>query len=211
MSGIPRQPSSSAPGGQNGPVTAMDVKPFPPKIDQQTGFVIGGRNSTKLIRSLASINGISIADLERQMRPGAEGKEGSTAGFLGKSESLLTVLAQDNAYVVDQLELTHQGLARPMLAIANYARENNTSRVTWRGILFYVEIEETLGYQYSPFRDGTKTSADVTIRNLRKGTTLTYSLLVPQMIERYGFYEGQGTKYRVEPRKIVEVFELMKR
>src|SRR5262249_35493691 len=36
------------------------------------------------------------------------------------------------------------------------------------------------------------------------------ALLVPYMIERYGFYEGKGTSYRVEPRQVVEVFDFLK-
>jgi hypothetical protein len=30
------------------------------------------------------------------------------------------------------------------------------------------------------------------------------------MVERYGFYEGKGTTYRVDPRKVVEVFDFIK-
>jgi hypothetical protein len=30
------------------------------------------------------------------------------------------------------------------------------------------------------------------------------------MIERYGFYEGKGLRYRVEPAQILEVFDFLK-
>jgi hypothetical protein len=30
------------------------------------------------------------------------------------------------------------------------------------------------------------------------------------MIERYGFYEGKGTPYRVEPGKVLEVLDFIK-
>lgn len=42
-------------------------------------FLIGGANPTSLIKELKEINGISIADLEKSMRP----NELSKAGFLG--------------------------------------------------------------------------------------------------------------------------------
>ena len=51
---------------------------------------------------------------------------------------------------------------------------------------------------------------DVTVENLDSGRKLKYSGLVPLMIERYGFYEGKGTSYRVEPRNVVEVFDFLK-
>ena len=54
------------------------------------------------------------------------------------------------------------------------------------------------------------TNCDATVWNLENGKKLNYSLLVPHLIERYGFYEGKGTPYRVEPRAILEVFDFLK-
>jgi hypothetical protein len=53
---------------------------------------------------------------------------------------------------------------------------------------------------------GTHTDTDVTATNRNNGKQLTFSLLVPYMIERYGFYEGKETKYHVEPKEVIEVF-----
>ena len=41
------------------------------------------------------------------------------------------------------------------------------------------------------------------------GKTLKFSPLVPMMVERYGFYEGHGTSYRVDPRDIVKVLTFL--
>src|SRR5262245_12948188 len=71
------------------------VKPVDPKKDPKTGFVVGGKNSTALIRGLQEINGRTIAQLEMDMRPGAKSEVGSNAGFLGPKEKLLEVLAAD--------------------------------------------------------------------------------------------------------------------
>ena len=46
--------------------------------------------------------------------------------------------------------------------------------------------------------------------NLDNGKKIAYSLLVPHMIERYGFYEGKGTPYRVEPRTVFQVLDFLK-
>ena len=61
-----------------------------------------------------------------------------------------------------------------------------------------------------PFGDGTKSGTNVIVENLDSGKKIGYALLVPHMVERYGFYEGKGTKYRVDPRKVAEVFGLSK-
>lgn len=91
-----------------------------PKKDPKTGFVVGGTNTTKLIKSLTEINGIAIADLERAMRP----SELSRAGLLGKEERLLEVLAADNEWVVKS-GLTHQELARHLIVLAAIGRRES--------------------------------------------------------------------------------------
>ena len=62
----------------------------------------------------------------------------------------------------------------------------------------------------SKLDDGTATSVDLLLTNLDNGKELQYSGLVPLMIERYGFYEGKGTPYRVEPSEVLEVFPFLK-
>src|SRR5262245_36552317 len=81
--------------------------------DAKTGFIVGGTNTTAVIRGLTRINEIKIADLERVMRP----KKLSQAGFLGPDEKLLDILAADNDYVTGKLGLTHQELARHLHAM----------------------------------------------------------------------------------------------
>jgi hypothetical protein len=67
------------------------------------------------------------------------------------------------------------------------------------------------GSQLSPFYDDTKANQEATVHNLDNGKKIAYSLLVPLMIERYGFYEGKGTPYRLEPSKTVEVLDFLKK
>src|SRR5262245_22332353 len=188
------------------------VKAVDPRKDGKTGFVVGGKNDSALIRGLKEINGRTIADLEKDMRPGAKSEVGSNAGFLGPKEKLLDVLAADNRYVVDELGLTHQELAKHLHAMGTIGLWKQTEEVefTYRGRRFKVKAGPTSGTQPSPFRDGTNSGNNVTVHNLDNGKKLEYALLVPYMIERYGFYEGKGTSYRVEPKQVVELFDFLK-
>ena len=81
---------------------------------------------------------------------------------------------------------------------------------TYRGVRFKTKLFVTDGFQDSPFKDGTKTNCDLAIVNVNNGEALSYSLLVPLMIERYGFYEGEGTPYRVDPSKVIEMLTFLK-
>lgn len=217
-----------APGSAEDPKDYKTVDPAAPGVelvkpakDPKTGFVVGGKNDTALVRRLAELNGRAIADLEKDMRPGAKSDVGSDEGFLGARESLLAVLEADNEYVVGGLELTHQELARHLRVLAaiglkrlDDAREAKkdgpADPFTYRGRRFTIAFEFTKGYQLSPFRDGTKTNTYVKLVNADTGKKLAYSLLVPDMIERYGFYEGTGTPYRVAPRDIVAMLDFLK-
>ncbi len=190
------------------PLADLDVVPVAPQ-KEETGFVIGGKNRTELIRALKEINERAIADLEAEMRPGKL----SQKGFLGQDEKLLDILAADNEYVLGTLGLTHQELARHMLVAAAIGKKHKDAKdgVTFRyhGRRYRVSLIFAKGYVDSPFRDDTRTNMVASVENLGNGKTLKYSVLVPQMIERYGFYEGKGTPYRVDPREIIAVFDFL--
>jgi hypothetical protein len=184
------------------------IKLVKPTKDKKTGFMVGGKNPTALIRRLTEIAGRTIADLEKDMRPGAL----STRGFLGKDEKLLDVLVMDNKYVVDERGLTHQELARHLHLLGAVALKHGYDKETeiaYHGRRFRVWGLTSKGFQDSPFRDGTKSGSDVTVENVKTGKKLGYSLLVPYMIERYGFYEGKGTPYRVEPSQVLAVLDFL--
>jgi hypothetical protein len=185
------------------------------KKNPTTGFVVGGKSATELIKKLTEINGIAIAELEKKMRPGI-GAESSVAGFLGKDERLLEVLAADNRYVVDELGLTHQELAKHLHVLGVIGRLQVANGLADKTFIYHgrklkvIKFTSTHGTQPSPFGDGTWTQNDAIIQNVDNGKKLGFSLLVPFMIERYGFYEGKGTSYRVEPRQIVELLDFLK-
>ncbi len=191
------------------------VKPVVQKRDAKTGFIVGGRNTTAVIQRLTAINGRSIADLEADMRPAAKSDVASEKGFLGPDEKLLDVLAMDNKYVVEELGLTHQELARhlhDLAAIGFWQQKHNRAgaEFVYHGRRFKVGVVTTRGTQLSPFRDGTDSGSNATVENVETGKKLEYALLVPYMIERYGFYEGKGTPWRVDPKQVVEVLDFIK-
>ena len=149
------------------------------------------------------------------MRPGAKSDVGSNKGFLGPNEGLLEVLAADNQYVVEKLGLSHQELAKHLHALGTiaswqFSRDKTKTEFVYEGRRFKADAVFYRGFQLSPFMDGTKTTADVQVHNLDNGKNIGYSLLVPYMIDRYGFYEGKGTPYRVDPGQIMEVFDFLK-
>jgi len=193
----------------------LDVEFVKPARDEKTGFLVGGKNETALIRKLTELSNRTIADLEKDMRPGAKSEVGSRLGYLGKEEKLLDILAEDNDFVLGKLGLTHQELARHLHVVGGIAAKHAKAgdkegfNFQYQGRKYNAKLTAFRGIAHSPFYDGTKTNTEVNLTNLTKGTKLTWSRLVPHMIERYGFYEGHGTPYRVDPRAIVAVFDFL--
>ena len=184
----------------------IEVKAVAPETDPKTGFVIGGKNATSLIQGLTEIYGRRIGDLEKDMRPGAY----ATKGFLGGEERLVELLAEDNGYVVDELGLTHQELGRHLRALGEISNKAGGKEFRYQGRRFKGSVRVSRWHQASPFRDGTITNGLTIVDNLDNEKRLEYSLLMPDLIERYGFYEGKGTPYRLDPRKILEVLDFVK-
>ena len=184
----------------------IGIIPFKP-IKQLNGFVVGGENPTALIRGLDSLGSQTIEELEARMRPGKD----SRVDFLGEDESLLAVLAADNEYI-DSQGLSHQEIGR---GVRMFTRLLNLG---FQGIKdftlnqkrFHLEGLMSMGVQESPFEDGTAEGADMIIINVDAKTGLYISCLQGHLIERYGFYEGKGTKYRAEPKDILAVFDYLK-
>ena len=187
--------------------------PVVPKRDAG-GLMLAGSNSSADILKCESINGLEIEEIETLMRPNNADDRSSKAGFLTADQKLIDVLVTDNEYVTNR-GLSHRALAIPLLQISNRAisvrnklweTRNFTDTVDFEhaGTKWRVKLKESKGFQHSPFDDKTKTNFDFEVTNLYNGQSLKFSGLVPVMIERYGFYEGPGTSYRVEPSRIIE-------
>src|SRR3984957_19205226 len=140
------------------PATDLPQK-IEPKKDPKTGFVVGGKNETVAIKKLTEVNGLTIAELEKKMRPKALSK----VGFLGTDEKLLDVLAADNALVLDQFGLTHQELAWHLRV---FAAAGNAEEYRYQGRKFKVTVALAKNFIDSPFGDGTRTNTDVKLHNL---------------------------------------------
>jgi hypothetical protein len=169
-----------------------------------SAFVVGGVNSTDVIRELKGLNGRSIIQLETDMRPCRIGGTVSFDGFIGRNDSLIEVLAADNK-LVKRLGLTHQDLALPLRYVERIVNLGFDYEFSFRGSQYEVESSSFATPIISPFGDGTGSRTDVDIHNLTNGESMRLNLLLAEMINRYGFYEG-NVGHRVEPEDIIKVF-----
>ncbi len=143
--------------------------------------------------------------IQEKMQPGVITRD----GFLGSDRrNLIDILEEDDAEV-KRMGLTHQEIANRML----YFKEQGL-----RGLgefisvppNFEVRVDSARGKLPCPFGDlGIFQKTNTTVRNLKLGRELTYTDLHIHMIGSHGFYEGRGFPFRLEPRDIVEVLEII--
>lgn len=188
----------------------LKIEEVVPEEDKNSQFILYGDNESVVIKNAKSFNNIPIAELEKIMAPDLDCSDGihrSISGFLGENEKLLEVMVNDNNYVRDLLKLTHRKLADPLKRIVK-ALDKWISRGTpflFHGNIYMLLTENHKGMQFSPFHDKNGTFQVFILYNLSTGELLTFSPLLPFMIEKFGFYEGD-TPYRLDPEAIWQTF-----
>jgi hypothetical protein len=171
--------------------------------------VIGGSNP--LMGTMKQNN-----DIESRMKPGRS----SQAGFLGEHDSLDGVIAADKA-VLSNLGLTYNQFADRLETITQKAQyEARNADEYWdtveKGIIvdgnFEVKWNSYMGYQHCPYgcKDGeAKSDTDYTIKNIKTGESVFFSLLHIHLIRQHQFFEG-NTQYRLDPEICARVIGIEK-
>lgn len=156
---------------------------------------------------------VKAGRIEELMRPGAL----SEAGFLGETERLQDVLKED-AKTLSSLGITAAEVAdrlRPIVeeGIRRYWESMEDGK-SYLIDTFRVKIKQWRGTQECPWIcdvDHRWSSIDFEIENRRTGAILAGPGLIVHLIAEHGFFEGKGTRYRVDPRHAAEVLGLQVR
>lgn len=156
---------------------------------------------------------IKITELETRMRPGAL----SVGGFLGSSESLAAIMAQDND-TLRTLRLTHGELADHLEELIRAAEQSHTRSA----IVGHFEVAVTVftGFQmcpWSPDPDQGQCCAgkgvqyghlDWSITNRRIRMKMQGSGLLVHLIREHHFFEGLESPYRISPKELARLLDL---
>lgn len=141
---------------------------------------------------------------QRSMRPGAITHD----GFLGTdTRKLADIIAEDDR-TLTRLGTAHEAIAARMreLRKAGEAGLGLPIRVAPH---FEVVVEDIRGMLPCPFgHQGLFPKVNVTVRNLALNREVTFTELQRHLIEAHGFYQGRGSRYRIEPADLVAVLEV---
>lgn len=142
-----------------------------------------------------------MATIQENMKPGAL----SADGFLGDDpRGLSDILLADNQ-TVQRHGQTHQAIADQMRRLTE-AGKPELGRPLRVGN-FEVTVDDHRGRLPCPFRDRYGAEKRITTAvHLLTGQTISWTDLHIHMIEAHGFYEGVGSKFRLDPEQLIVFF-----
>jgi hypothetical protein len=138
------------------------------------------------------------------MQPGVLCRE----GFLGHDHRELPDILQTDAGEVGQLGLTHEQLADRLEEVMHKAMATygTPTKVDEHLVACY---HEAMGRIPSPFGDGkTFPKGEIVLEDRDSDITLRFTPLSVFLIREHGFYQGRGSRYRLEPKAIAKAFRL---
>jgi len=144
-----------------------------------------------------------LAAIQGKMAPGVITRD----GFLGGDRrNLVDILTTDDGQA-RRLGYRHQDIALRMVELRDAGMAGLGEFLDVEPH-FEVRVDSVRGKLPCPFGDpGIFQKTNTTVRNKRLGREITYTDLHIHMIGSHGFYEGQGSPFRLEPAELAEVLE----
>lgn len=130
------------------------------------------------------------------------------ARFLGPDTRDLATILQADAAVVQQRGLTNARIAESLQSLRQAAWSGQGDPVSIAPH-FEAFADAARGTLSCPFGDADDLAkVNTTVRNLERGTEITFSDLHIHLIAAHGFYEGRGAQFRLEPEQAINTLEI---
>ena len=128
-------------------------------------------------------------------------------GFLGTDRRPLSEILDTDSSTVEALGVTHERIA---------ARLADALRTAMRAFGTTVKVgdhltavyHEAMGKIPSPFGDGVFAKGEVELADTRTGERIYVTPLSMHLIAAHGFYQGIGSRYRLDPAMLCGMFDL---
>ncbi|MBN1327376.1 MAG: hypothetical protein JW996_05440 [Candidatus Cloacimonetes bacterium] len=123
-------------------------------------------------------------------------------GFLGKDTRHFHEIIKADSRALIELEITQQQIADRMEYFTTEAFENYDGAVMIDDI-YRVEYRSVRGKIICPFgHSGVFRKGEIILYNQFKKLTVSWTPLSIHMIREHCFFEGKGSKYRLEPAEL---------
>jgi hypothetical protein len=130
-------------------------------------------------------------------------------GFVGADTRPLQEILDTDRSTVERLGCTHEQLADRLRRVCEAAMAGLGTPVLVEDGRLTAEYREAMGYIPCPWADAARRpKGEVEITDPRTGRSLVCTPLSVHLIEAHGFYQGRGSRYRLEPADVAALFQL---
>lgn len=148
---------------------------------------------------------------EKNLRRNLGPSKFSAEGFLGHDPRPVDEIVADDLRTIERSGVSLEELLGALRHAYEAARQALGAEVEIRpGVVsvFY----ESRGRIPSPFRDGkTYEKGEAVVTDHASGRRLVLTELGLALIGRHGFFQGRGSRYRIEPAEAIEILGLKSR
>ena len=129
--------------------------------------------------------------------------------FLGSDTRLIAQIIESDEAELRAAGLGADELARAMRRLTEKGMESLGDEVQADG--FMVRVEEYMGQINCPFKHAVREAKRNTTAVDPRGRVMTWTDMSIHLIERHGFFQGEGSDYRLEPLELAEFLGLLKK
>ena len=129
--------------------------------------------------------------------------------FLGSDTRLIAQIIESDEAELRAAGLGADDLARAMRRLTEKGMESLGDEVQADG--FLVRVEEYMGQIGCPFKHAVREAKRNTTAVDPRGRVMTWTDMSIHLIERHGFFQGEGSDYRLEPLELAEFLGLLKK
>ncbi len=131
-----------------------------------------------------------------EIRAELHGARLSREGFMGEDSRPFETIISDDALALSFIDVSPQSLADKMEELTRKGLEGRGQSIPVGEYL--VGVEEYMGQFNCPFRDARLPKRN-TVAVDKKGRTFVWSDLSIHLIRAHGFFQGEGSPYRLSP------------
>ncbi len=147
---------------------------------------------------------VQMKQIQAKMKPGVITRD----GFLGTDKRNLIDILEDDDAEVKRMNVTHRQIADRMAQFRESGMRGLGDFITIEPH-FEVRVDSVRGKLPSPFGGpGLIRKTLIIVRNLQLGREISYTDMHIHLIGKHGFYEGKGSRFRLEPKDLVNILEV---
>jgi hypothetical protein len=132
----------------------------------------------------------------------------SAEGFLGSDSRPVDEIVSEDLWSLEKNQVDNEALVEALKSAYETAKKAFGAKVGIRSgvtAVFY----ESMGRIPSPFQaDGVFEKGEAVVEDEESGHAIVITSLGIHLIEKYRFFQGKGSRYRIDPDMAIKIFRL---